>query len=277
MSVAPYVIFMEFGVVVGSSWSVKQIVESAIVADDCGLDFLLVTDHYLIPSSNESVDAWTILAALAVKTERIRLGTCVTPIPFRPPQILAKVVATVDQLSNGRVVLGVGAGWHKPEFDAYSTWDDGKVRVAKTREGMELMQKFWTSNEPFDFEGKYYRAKGALLEPKPIQKPHPPFWFGTTGPYMLKLAKRDADGWVPPVPGVPMQVYQTVLAALREQPQKRDRKPIKLMFNGTLPEITETIPEFVKMGFDGAILARTPREETAQAIQKMAKEIIPNY
>lgn len=189
---------MDFGDVISSSWSAKQIVESARVVDEHGLDFLLLTDHYMTPHSNESVDAWIALAALATKTERIRLGTCVTPIPFRPPQMLAKIVATVDQLFNGRVILGVGAGWHKPEFDAYSSWHEDRVRVAKTREGIQLIMKLWTSNEPFDFEGKHYRVKSAILEPKPVQQPHPPLWFGTTGAYMLRLAKQYADGSVPP-------------------------------------------------------------------------------
>ena len=100
---------MEFGVVVSSSWNVKEIAECARVADEAELDFLLMTDHCMTPRSNESIDAWTVLAALATQTERIRLGTCVTPIPFRPPQMLAKIIATVDQLSNGRAILGVGA------------------------------------------------------------------------------------------------------------------------------------------------------------------------
>lgn len=268
---------MDFGVVLSSSWSAKQIVESAKIADELGLDFLLITDHYMTPHSNESVDAWTALGALATKTERIRLGTCVTPIPFRPPQMLAKVVATVDQLSNGRVILGVGAGWHRPEFDAYSRWDEDRVRVAKTREGIQLIMKLWTSNEPFDFEGKYYHVKGAILEPKPIQQPHPPLWFGTTGAQMLRLAKRYADGWVPPVPGVSMEVYESVIAKLKGDPRDRNGIATKVTFNGTLNEIAEMIPKFDELGFDGAILARTRPEELPQAIRKLALEIAPSY
>lgn len=268
---------MEFGVVVSSSWSVRDIVASALAADESGLDFLLLTDHYMSSRSTESVDAWTVLAGLAVKTERIRLGTCVTPIPFRPPQILAKVVATVDQLSNGRAILGVGAGWHKPEFDAYSKWDDNKVRVAKTREGLELIMKLWASNEAFDFKGQYYSVKGAILQPKPVQRPYPSLWFGTTGAYMLKLARRYADGWVPPVPGVSEDVYRTVMKELKGQSHERVKRSIKVNINGTLSELCQTIPKFAEMGFDGAILARTPREGTPGAIKQFAKELISSY
>jgi alkanesulfonate monooxygenase SsuD/methylene tetrahydromethanopterin reductase-like flavin-dependent oxidoreductase (luciferase family) len=266
---------MDFGVVLPSSLSAKRIIECAKLADEVGIDFLLLTDHYMTPTSNETVEAWTVLASLATETERIRLGTCVTPIPFRPPQLLAKVVATVDRLSNGRAILGVGAGWYRPEFEAYSSWDDGKVRVAKAREGIELMRKLWTSAKPVDFDGKYYKVIGSVLEPKPVQKPHPPLWFGTTGAYMLKLAARYADGWVPPVPGVSMDTYRTVLEQLRGDSSRR--RTIKLTFNGTLEELSESLPSFVKMGFDGAILARTPPEALPKAIRKLALEIARKY
>jgi alkanesulfonate monooxygenase SsuD/methylene tetrahydromethanopterin reductase-like flavin-dependent oxidoreductase (luciferase family) len=267
---------MEFGVVLSSNWNIKDIIASAKTADESGLDFLLLTDHYMTPSSYESNDAWIVLAGLATKTERIRLGTCVTPIPFRPPQMLAKVVATVDQLSSGRAILGVGAGWYRPEFDAYSRWDDDRVRVAKTQEGLELMMKLWASDEAFDSEGRYYKVKGAVLRPKPVQRPHPPLWFGTTGSYMLRLARRFADGWVPPVPGVSVNVYRTVLNELRNKSHQRSEK-MKVTFNGTLNELSQMIPEFAEMGFDGAILARTAREEAPDAIRQLAKEIIPSY
>jgi len=264
---------MEFGVVVSSSWNVKDITKCAKAADEAELDFLLVTDHYMTPVSNESIDAWTVLAALATQTERIRLGTCVTPIPFRPPQMLAKIIATVDQLSDGRAILGVGAGWHQPEFDAYSKWEEDKVRVAKTREGIDLITQLWTSNEPLDFKGAFYQVKGAILEPKPVQKPHPPVWFGTRGSYMLRLAQRYADGWVPGVPGAPPEVYEMVLAKLR----KPGLRKIKLNFNGTLNELRQTIPKFVDLGFDGAILARESPQDMPQAMKELATEIIPNY
>jgi len=191
---------MDFGVVMQSSWSAEELISTAEVAEREGFDFLCISDHYLMPFSNSSVDTWTVLAAIAARTERIRIGTCVTPIPFRPPQLLAKTVTTVDRISNGRVNLGVGAGWYRPEFDAYSRWSDDRTRVSMTIEGIELLNRLWSSAEPFDFAGKHFSAKGAILEPKPVQKPHPPLWFGTNGKYMLKMARRYASGWVPPVP-----------------------------------------------------------------------------
>jgi alkanesulfonate monooxygenase SsuD/methylene tetrahydromethanopterin reductase-like flavin-dependent oxidoreductase (luciferase family) len=264
---------MDFGVVASSSWNAKEITECAKAAEKAELDFLLITDHYMTPRSNQSIDAWTVLASLATQTQRIRLGTCVTPIPFRPPQMLAKMVATVDQLSGGRTILGVGAGWYQAEFDAYSEWDEDRIRVAKTREGIELITRLWTSKQELDFKGRFYSVKGAILEPKPIQKPHPQLWFGTTGAYMLRLAQHYADGWVPPVPGLPVETYEAVLAKLKA----RTGRKIKLTFNGTLDELRETTSRFADLGFYGAMLARESPEDMPKAIRKLATEIVPSY
>ena len=136
--------------------------------------------------SNNTIDAWTLLSFIAANTTKIKLGTCVTPIPFRPPQILAKIVSSLDNISNGRIILGIGAGWHKPEFDGYSEWNNNKIRFEKTVEGIEIMKKLWTEDQ-VSFSGKYYKIEEAVLEPKPIQKPYPELWFGTTGDKMLKL------------------------------------------------------------------------------------------
>jgi alkanesulfonate monooxygenase SsuD/methylene tetrahydromethanopterin reductase-like flavin-dependent oxidoreductase (luciferase family) len=265
---------LDFGVVVSSHWGAKQILESGCLADSLGLDFFLVTDHYITPVSDSSVDAWAMLAALAAKTERITLGTCVTPIPFRPPQILAKVVATVDQISRGRAVLGVGAGWHKPEFDAYSSWDEDKIRVAKTVEGIKLMTKLWTSTEPFDFEGKYYTSRGAILNPKPVHQPHPPLWFGGRGEYLLKkVAAKYGEAWLPPVPGMSEEEYARILSLVHGEGKAR---PLRAMFNGELPEIQSNIEKYTKMGFEGVMLVRTPYEKLPTVMREF-EELARSY
>ena len=170
--------------------------EAVIEADRLGFDGALMPDHYMWgvgggmvrrPNANLTLDSWVMLTYLAAKTEQIRLGTMVTPIPFRPPGMLAKMLSTLDVLSNGRVVLGVGAGWSQKEFEGYSEWNEPKVRVDKTVEGLELMVQLWTQDE-VTFEGQYYRAKGAVLEPKPVQKPYPALLFGSRGNRMLRLA-----------------------------------------------------------------------------------------
>ena len=137
------------------------------------------------------MESWFALAHLASMTSQIRVGTMVTPIPLRPPALLAKMVSTVDVLSSGRTFLGVGAGWQKREFEAYSEWDEPSVRISKTEEGLRLILDLWTEKE-VDFHGKYYHSKGGVLEPKPVQRPHPLLLFGS-GRRMLRLAGKYGD------------------------------------------------------------------------------------
>lgn len=166
--------------------------EAVKKADSLGIDGFVLPDHYMTPQGKETLDSWVALAYFAAVTNRIRLGTLVTPIPLRPPQLLAKTVSTVDVLSGGRSFLGVGAGWSKEEFEAYSQWDGPGTRTERVDEAVALIKRLWT--EPsVDFDGNYYRAKGAMLLPKPIQKPHPPLLFGGKGPRMLDLAGKYAD------------------------------------------------------------------------------------
>ena len=195
---------MKFGlsipVTIGKNWK-NKLLEILPLIEEAGVSSLLVWDHYMLPEkygieSNNTIDAWTLLSFIAANTTKIKIGTCVTPIPFRPPQQLAKIVSSVDNISDGRVILGVGAGWHKPEFDAYSTWDESKVRYEKTVEGLEIMKKLWTG-ERVNFSGKYYKIENAILQPKPIQKPFPELWFGTTGNKMLKLMTEYGSAWIP--------------------------------------------------------------------------------
>ena len=190
---------MRFGAVFPAygSYCDREFAEKiAVEAERRGIDAVLVWDHYMLPYGNRTFDAYILLSYLAARTSRVRLGTCVTPLPFRNPAMLAKMAATLDVLSGGRLIIGVGAGWHEPEFRAYSEWGDPSTRVGKTEEALELMIQLWTKNE-VSFSGRFYSAEGAVLEPKPVQRPHPPLWFGTFGRRMLRLAARYGSGWIP--------------------------------------------------------------------------------
>ena len=185
---------------------------AASAAEEAGFYAFLVWDHYGMPDGPDTLDAWALLSYVAGKTSTIKLGTCVTPIPFRPPAQLAKVVATVDVISGGRTILGVGAGWHRPEFDGFSQWDRDSVRVDKTIEGLELILRLW-QEDTVGFQGAYYSAKGAQIVPKPVQRPHPPLWFGVRGERMVRLAAQHGEAWIPTViePGE----YRTGMETLR--------------------------------------------------------------
>jgi alkanesulfonate monooxygenase SsuD/methylene tetrahydromethanopterin reductase-like flavin-dependent oxidoreductase (luciferase family) len=107
------------------------------------------------------------------------------------------MVSTTDNLSNGRVILGAGFGWYRPEFEAYSTWMDPRDRIAFTEEAIQMMVRLWTEKAPVDYEGKFMHAKGAVIEPKPVQKPFPPIWFGGHLSQSLRMAGQYGQGWMP--------------------------------------------------------------------------------
>ena len=178
----------------------ETVTQVAVAAEEEGFHSFLVWDHYLGIESPDTFDAWALLAFVAGRTSSIKIGTVVTPIPFRPPAQLAKVVATVDVLSGGRTILGVGAGWHRPEFDGFSRWESDGVRVDQTTEGLDLILRL-LGGDTVDFRGEHYSASGAVVAPRPVQRPHPPLWFGTSGRRMMKLAARYGDAWIPTMIG----------------------------------------------------------------------------
>jgi len=195
----PQVKPVRFGVVFtasGRQADPREAGRAARLAEEAGLDSFLVWDHYMLPQTSRTLEALALLGYLAGRTERIRLGTCVTPLPLRPPGVLAKTVATLDVVSGGRIILGVGAGWHRPEFEAYSEWLDDAARVDKTEEALRLLIDLWTKPN-VSFSGRYYRVRDAALEPKPVQRPHPPLWFGTVRRRMLRLMVEFGSGWIP--------------------------------------------------------------------------------
>ena len=132
---------------------------------------------------------------LAGCTQRVRLGTHVLILPYRNPVLTAKILATLDHLSGGRLILGAGVGWMEEEFEALGL-DTFAERGAVTDEYIELYKELWTKDEPV-FEGKYYQISGSGFQPKPAQKPHPPIWIGGhTGPAIRRAAVH-GDGWMP--------------------------------------------------------------------------------
>lgn len=185
-------------------WSnLKQLEDWAQTAEELGYDAILIPDHYSLPSppfpSGDLVEVWALLSYLAAKTTRIRLGSMVSPIPRYVPSQLAKIIAMVDVLSNGRVIAGLGAGYCRDEFINYSpggSLDEPKVRLEKFIEGLQIMLKLWRE-EKVTFRGKYYSLEDATLTPKPLQKPNPPLLSGAQRPRMIEVTARYFDIWVP--------------------------------------------------------------------------------
>jgi F420-dependent oxidoreductase-like protein len=179
----------------GVSWD--EWVALARACEEYGLEGLFRSDHYqsvFDATGRGSLDAWATLAGLAAVTERIRLGTMVSPATFRRPSILARMVATVDHISGGRVELGLGAGWNQAEHDAYGfPFPDVGERVGILEEQLEIVHRQWTEDE-FSFDGRHYRLERSRAEPKPVQRPRPPIVLGgAAGPRAARLAARWAD------------------------------------------------------------------------------------
>jgi F420-dependent oxidoreductase-like protein len=156
-------------------------------AENHGFTWFSVMDH-LIQIANVGapdepfMEGWTILTALAAATERIRLATLVSSVHFRNPTHLAKIAAGVDQISRGRLTFGIGAGWFEAEYRQYG-WEfppRPAVRIRQLEEAVRLIVALWTEKRT-TFEGKYFQAQDAILEPKPVQKPHPPIMIGGGG------------------------------------------------------------------------------------------------
>lgn len=257
-----------------------------VKAEELGYDAFLSTDHYMLPWGNETLETWVYLSYLAGKVSSIGLGTCVTPISFRPPGLFAKTISTLDFVSNGRIIVGVGLGWYQDEFEAYSSWDPDPVRFEKTREALELMVKLW-SEDKVDFDGKYYRAKGAVLEPKPVQKPHPSLWFGGAGKKMLKLTAEMGNGWITMGPRW-SPICTTVDEYRRYVETIKSHRKI-LGKNGeftfacliappeSLEDFVEEIEDYREAGMDYLVLGITRVSTGLELIERFKTEIIKSF
>jgi F420-dependent oxidoreductase-like protein len=181
----------------GVTWD--QWVSLARTCEDQGFLGLFRSDHYLSfdrPGERGALDAWSTLAGLAALTERIRLGTMVSPVTFRHPSVLAKSVATVDHVSGGRAELGMGAGWFEREHEAFGFPFPANVdRMDLLAEQAEIVHRLWDrTEEEVTFSGSHYRLEGVRALPYPVQDPHPPLIFGGgAGPRSAALAARWAD------------------------------------------------------------------------------------
>jgi len=140
------------------------------------------------------LECWTALSALARDTTRLRLGTSVLCHSYRSPAVLAKMAATLDVISEGRLDLGLGAGWFEQEYRAYGIpFPRIGERIDQLAEGVEIIRRMWTEAEP-RFQGRHYAIDGAVCDPPPRQRPHPPIWIGGEGDRVHRLAARAADG-----------------------------------------------------------------------------------
>jgi len=190
---------MDLGVQIEPQFGFKfeDVLAIALDAERAGFTRLWVSDHlFLDPNAvnTDCLEAWTLLAALAVRTEHIRIGPMVTSQSYRNPALLAKIAAGVDVMSKGRLDFGLGAGWKDVEYRAYGyEFPDPPIRVTQMIETLEICTRMWKDDRA-TYEGKYYRIADALCSPKPMQKPLP-IWIGGSKPRVMRAAARYANAF----------------------------------------------------------------------------------
>lgn len=260
------------------------------LADELGFDHAWLVDHLLDtdgPPELPCLEAWTLLAALATTTRRIRLGVLVSSNTFRSPALLAKEAVTVDHVSGGRLILGVGTGWHEDEHRRYGFDLPAPVeRVDRFEEAVELLVRL--QQEPrLTFKGRFYRTDDAVFEPRPVQRPRIPLLIAAHRPRMIRLAARWADQWdtFPELPGTATDGVTSTVderiamldAALAEA--GRDPRSIRRSVWGG-PEVLASEAAFeafarrhLALGFTD--ITAVPRDVPEARLRRIATEIVP--
>lgn len=272
--------------------------EGAQRAEELGYDSIWVSDHIVIGEPHIRVfgdrfyEPFTLLAYLAARTSRVRLGISCVILPYRSPLEVAKMVADLDVLSNGRVVLGAAGGWMPEEFQALGL--SMAERGARCDEYLLIIKELWTKDKP-SFSGKFYSFSDIIFYPKPVQKPHPPILLGGNNPRALRRAVELADGWHPT--NLTLDEMETRMAYLKElaakkgrvldrfefvlrcrpqftdQPQDSSRRPLR----GTIEEVIQDVRRAKALGITELILdilVSSPQEMWS-TMERFAREVVP--
>jgi alkanesulfonate monooxygenase SsuD/methylene tetrahydromethanopterin reductase-like flavin-dependent oxidoreductase (luciferase family) len=230
-------------------------------------------------------EGWTLLAALAAQTRRLRLGLLVTSNRFRPPAMLAKIATTVDIVSGGRLDFGIGAGSRpshplaRREYEAHGLpYHDFAHSVGSLAEACTIVRRLWTEQEPFDFHGTYHRLDNAFGNPKPVQRPHPPILIGGRSSATLRVVAEHADVWN--IPGGDIDDVVGRSALLDRYCTEIGRDPASVTRSIHLPvaydrpgDTRDAIAEAVDAGFEHFVLS-VPPPYTAGVARWVADEII---
>lgn len=173
----------------------EDVLQGADAAVGAGLEGLWAPDHFMLGPRAEEYEVWTLLSTLAERTDGVDIGSLVNSVTYRNPALLGKMATTLDILSEGRLRLGLGAGWHDEEHAAYGfDYPDIGTRIDWLEETVQIVKAMFTEEHP-TFHGEHFQIEGALNEPKPVSDPHPPIVIGGAGPRMLRLIAKHADEW----------------------------------------------------------------------------------
>jgi probable F420-dependent oxidoreductase len=258
-------------------------------AEELGFDFVSANDH--VHGPDPRYELWTMLSWIAAGTSRIRVAPRVLGVPYRHPAVVAKMAATFDRLSGGRLILGLGGGYSDEEFRALGLGERSpREKVDGLEDAIRITRGLW-SERAFTYDGRMYRTEGARIEPKPDR--HIPIWLGTYGPRALALTGRLADGWIPTYElALPEQVpamRDRIMRSARDA--GRDPDAITCVYNidvtvaggvdaspsvlaGTTDLLAERLIEFTRLGFSAFnffVVGPGPDEQA----ERLAREVVP--
>jgi len=203
-------------------------------AEKLGFDAVWAPDHLLLGRDHAEYECWTLLSAIAGMTQDVRLGSLVLCNDYRNPALVAKMAATLDVVSDGRLELGLGAGWHEAEYGAYG-WEyrDGFERLMRLDESIRLIEAMWADDgDGVTFEGEHYATDGAYCTPGPIQDPHPPLLVGGQGEQVtLKLVAKHADGWNTDVFNGDVETLRHKIGVIEDHCETVGRDPEELTYS----------------------------------------------
>jgi probable F420-dependent oxidoreductase len=263
----------------------------ALAAEEHGLDSVWGADHLIFRDGEETEgihECWTVLTAVAALTSRVEIGPMVLALPFRNPALVAKMAAELDEVSDGRFILGLGCGWHEPEFDAFGYPFDH--RVGRFEEGMQIIRPL-LRGESVTFEGRFHRVTDVELRPRPTRDGGPPILIAGKQPRMRRLVAEYADAWNAAWYGRPEEatVLHERLADLREtlRQEGRDESTLELTagifvaldgadddvpdsaIRGTTEEIAAALAGYAELGVTHLIAHIWPR--TPEAVRQLAE------
>ena len=259
-----------------------RVVAAAEAAEALGYRTVWVVDHVVFPAKMEGyafnpndpmLEPMTILAALTMKTTRVKLGTAVLVLPYRHPLYTAKVLSTIDVLSGGRVVVGVGAGWLEGEFNAFGV--PITERGSRTNETIDALKALWTQDTA-SYSGKHFQFDNIKSLPQPIQRPRPPILVGGMTKGALQRTARRGDGWI--AMGKSPDDIKAPFDTLRELTIKAGRKPEDLQINmlplaaPSIDQVINDLPRYQDLGVQHVYLSfRAWTADFSQLMELMAK------